>query len=218
MSRLLCTDGEGGGLGCETPDSLVWNIDKFGCCSKTLDITDDVWSPLLLVWLFRAFVILDHISWKLQVGTFASVRRPFSRKYVGTAKWPWRLVQRLSFIKLYRLTRRVGHVIEMRRVAGRRSPTDYILFTLPVVWPSLAGWWTTAFDVGTVWSAAGSSFTTPEEGSFTRKGFNVTDIEIPSESSWNKSLLTKDGLEGYPDVSNWLKMCIWTFLGTLHCW
>lgn len=63
MFRLLCTDGEGGGLGCKTPDSLGWNIDKFGCCSKTLDITVVDCSPLLLVAkLFRALVILDHIS------------------------------------------------------------------------------------------------------------------------------------------------------------
>ena len=62
MFCLLCTDGEGGGLGFKTPDSLEWNTDKFGCCSNTLDNTEDDCSSLLVVWLLRAFVILDHIS------------------------------------------------------------------------------------------------------------------------------------------------------------
>ena len=63
IDRLLCTDGEGGGLGWgfNTPDSLGWNTDKFGCFSNTLDITVDDCSSLLTPWFFRALVILDHI-------------------------------------------------------------------------------------------------------------------------------------------------------------
>lgn len=69
MPRRPCFDGELGGLGTGTGRSDgLWNTDKLGCCSKTLDITspcEEVASGVESSWpfLLRALLSFDHILW-----------------------------------------------------------------------------------------------------------------------------------------------------------